>query len=67
MKDGCFRGIASATNPKQLAALHACPGCAPKIRAAFKAKSPALLPNGPLRQIMEGVESKYGLRRLRMG
>lgn len=66
VKQGKFRGIASETNPMALAPLHACPGCAPAIRKGMKAKDPAMLPHGPLRQLMEQVKAKYGLRALRI-
>lgn len=57
---GKFRGIASSGNDKQLAALHACPGCAQRIRAAFANKAPEMLPAGPLRALMTMVKTKYG-------
>lgn len=63
---GKFRGIASESEPNKLAALHACPGCAPKIQASMKKKDPTLLPFGPLRQLMENIKMKYGLKALRI-
>lgn len=65
-KIGGFRGIASESESKKLAALHACPGCAPKIKEAFAKKAPELLPEGPLRTLMMQVKQKYGLRSLGM-
>ena len=63
---GKFRGIASQSDPNKLAALHACPGCAPKIQAAMKAKDPMMLPLGPLRVLMLEIKAKYGLKSLRI-
>lgn len=57
---GKFRGIASSGNDKQLAAMHACPGCAPRIKEAFARKAPELLPQGPLRVLMTQIKKKYG-------
>lgn len=64
--NGKFKGIASEDSPDKLAALHACPGCAPKIRKAMKLKDPTLLPDGPLRELMMNVKAKYGLKSLRI-
>ncbi len=66
VKPGKFRGIASESDTKKLAQLNACPGCAKRVRAAFKQKNPRLLPYGPLRTLMEHIEKKYGLRTLGM-
>jgi hypothetical protein len=63
---GFFRGIASASNPKMLAALHCCPGCQPKIKRAMMLKEPRLLPYGPLRVLMIEVEHKYGMKGVRI-
>lgn len=63
---GKFRGIASESEPNKLAALHACPGCAPKIKKSMKMKDPTLLPFGPLRALMEQIKQKYGLKALRI-
>ncbi len=64
VKPGKFRGIASSGNDKQLAPLHSCPACAPKIKAAFSNKSPEILPHGPLRVLMTEIKKKYGARAL---
>ena len=63
---GHFRGIASASEPGKLAALNACPGCAPKIQKAFAKKDPSLLPDGPLKVLMREVQMKYELKGLRI-
>ncbi len=62
--NGSFAGIASESNPKALAALHACPGCRDKVRAAIGSKNPELLPHGPLRDILTIIRSKDRLRDL---
>lgn len=59
---GKFRGIASESEPRKLAALHACPACAPIIKTAMKTKKPELLPEGPLRDLMMMVKSRDALR-----
>lgn len=63
---GKFRGIASESDPNKLAALHACPGCAPKIQAAMKKQDPTMLPYGPLRVLMLQIKQKYGLKSVRI-
>ncbi len=63
---GKFRGIASESDPNKLAALHACPGCAPKIQKAMKTKDPTVLPPGPLRALMLQVKQKYGISAVRI-
>lgn len=63
---GKFRGIATEGDPNKLAALHACPGCAPKIQVAFKTKDPTKLPHGPLRLLLEEIKTKYGRGALRI-
>ncbi len=65
-RKGTFRGIASETDPNNLAALHACPGCAPKIQKAMRAKDATMLPQGPLRQIMTDVHARYTLKTVRI-
>ncbi len=56
--NGSFKGIASESNPRALAALHACPGCRDKVRGAIASKNPELLPHGPLREILTIIRSK---------
>lgn len=63
---GKFRGIASQSDPKKLAQLHACPPCAPKLQKAFKKQDPMILPPGPMRSLMLQVKQKYGARALRL-
>ncbi len=62
--NGSFRGIASESEPRALAALHACPGCKDKVRLAIAKKDPDALPHGPLRDILTIVRSKDRLRDL---
>lgn len=62
--NGKFRGIASESDPNKLAALHCCPGCRDKVRAAIGTKNPDLLPHGPLREVLTIVRSKDRLRDL---
>lgn len=65
-KLGGFPGIAGESNPKQLAALHSCPTCAPKIKKAMADKDPSKLPPGPLRDILTQIKAKHSLRSLRL-
>lgn len=62
--DGRFPGIASASNPKQLAQLHACPSCKPKIRRCLDSHDFITLPEGPLKKILTALASKDRLRNL---
>lgn len=64
--EGKFRGIASESEPNKLAALHACPGCAPKVQKAMRTKDFSLLPSGPFKSLMLQIKQKYGLQAVRI-
>lgn len=55
---GKHHGIASKSDPKTPALLHACPTCQPKLDLAMKLKRIDVLPTGPLKKILQSFSSE---------